>query len=86
MKKLTATLAGLAAAGILAFGASPAQARSSWHVGINTGPYYYPAPAYYGAPVYYGPQYHSYYRYYAPPPCYYPAPVFGGISFGYHHR
>jgi|GEM_PF-3796680 len=98
MNKLSLILASTALAAIMTVGASNADARSSWSVGINTGPGYYGAPAYYG-PSYYGPSYYSrpvyrpnycaptyyggyYGRGYATP-YYAPAPSF---SFGYSHR
>lgn len=86
MKKLSLVCAALVVAMSLALGASTAQARSSWFLGINAAPAYY-GPAYYYAPPPPPPPPAYYYRYHRP---YYPAyygyaaPV--GFSFGYFHR
>lgn len=82
LKKRSLVLAALIITAVMVFSSAPAQAGSSWYVGINSAPAYYPAPAYYYAPA---PRY-----YYAPAPAYYyyPEPYYGysyfpSFSFGF---
>lgn len=89
MKKLVILSALLAA--VAAYSPSTAEARSRWHVGINSGPFWYGG----GWGGHYGGWAHTWYPptyYYPPPPVYYyPAPVYygypayggGGLSFSY---
>lgn len=92
MKNITMIFASVAVAGVMTFGASQADARSSWSVGFHTGHYgyYNPAPVcyptvvrryhrpVYSAPAYYyGPSYYSPGYYYAPQP---------SLSFSYSRR
>lgn len=75
MMKSAKVLAAVAVAGALAVTSTPAQAKSSWYFGVNTGPawggYYAPAPVYYAPPP--------------PPPAYYyyPRPYYYGYPYGY---
>ena len=98
MNKLTLILASTALAAIMTVGASNADARSRWSVGVNTGPGYgYCAPNYYYGPTYYQrPVYRP--NYYTPTysygPSYYSPGYYGGgyyapqpsFSFSYSKR
>lgn len=88
-------LASTALAAIMTVGASNADARSRWSVGVNSGYGYCGSPAYYGPTYYQQPVYQPTYRapnyYYGP--SYYNSGYYGGyyapqpsFSFNYSHR
>ena len=94
MNKLSLILASTALAAIMTVGASNADARSRWSVGVSTGPGYcgsYYGPTYYQRPVY-RPSYYTPNYYYGP--SYYSPGYYGGgyyapapsLSFSYSRR
>ena len=88
MKQIIPALTAAAAIAAFAFSPSVASARSSYSIGISTGPAFYPGPypGFYPGPVFVG---RPVCGYPAPYPYYRPYPVWGGgpsLSFSYHHR
>jgi hypothetical protein len=67
-------LAGLLAAGVLLFSASPASARVFVHLGVGV-PVFAGPPVFYGPPAYYYPPPPPAYYAPPPPPTYYPPPA-----------